>query len=216
MRYLSLGTIPDALSPWAPDQIVGNRSSKFARAIFSLADRLAFPRNAVVPRVIFVSGLDRSEGYPNVAAGLVRALAMLQRKVILIDADFTVAGAARTMGLSRSRSGLLDVLSGATPLSRATARDSHSSALVMTSPAPPQNPAALWAAAETRAFLEHLRETCDFVVIDAPADAQSPAIAALADAVLVVGMAGGATRLKNVAIALAGHSRLPVGIVLTR
>jgi len=211
-----LGVVPDALSPWAPDQIVGNRSSKFARAIFALADRLAFPRNAIVPRVIFVSGPERNEGHPNIAAGLARALAMLRRKVILIDADFSVAGAARTMGLSRSRSGLLDVLSGAMPLSRAVARDTHSSALVMTSPLPPRNPKALWAAGETHAFVEHLRRTCDFVVIDAPADSEAPAIAALADAILVVGMAGGAARLKGVATALAGHGRRPAGIVLTR
>jgi Mrp family chromosome partitioning ATPase len=151
-----------------------------------------------------------------VAVGLARAFASLPRKVILIDADFAVPLAARTMGLDRDRSGLLEVLSGARPLTRGVARDSRSNALVMTSAAPPRNPAALWAAEQTRLFLEHLRRTCDFVVIDGPADAEAPAISRLADAVLVVGTAGSSARLNDVAAALAGPGHLPVGIVLTR
>jgi Mrp family chromosome partitioning ATPase len=67
-----------------------------------------------------------------------------------------------------------------------------------------------------RVFLEHLRKTCDLVIIDAPADSEAPAIARLADAVLVVGTTGDAARLNTVGAALAGPSRRPVGIVLTR
>jgi succinoglycan biosynthesis transport protein ExoP len=211
-----LGVVPDALAPWAADQIVSRPSSPFAQRIFAIADRLVAPRGLAQPHVIFISGPERNGGHSNVAVGLARALAFLRQKVILVDADFTVPAAARTMGLNRTPSGLLDVLSGTAPLSSAVARDTRSNALVMTSTAPPRNPAALWAAEETRAFLEHLRKTCDFVVIDAPADADAPAIAALADAVLVVGTAGNVPRLKNAAAALAGPGRRSVGIVLTR
>jgi polysaccharide biosynthesis transport protein len=211
-----LGVVPDALAPWSADQIVSNPASPFAQMIFSIAARLAARSQVAQPRVVFVSGPERSEGHANIAVGLARALAMLQRKTVLIDADFAVAAAAQKMGLDRTRSGLLDVLSGAQPLSRAIARDPRSGALVMTSTAQPLNPAAVWAAEQTHDFLEHLRKTCDFVVIDAPADMDAPAIARLADAVLVVGTAGNARRLKSVAAALAGPGRRPVGIVLTR
>jgi Mrp family chromosome partitioning ATPase len=211
-----VGMIPDALTPRAADQIVSSRASGFAKGIFAIANRLAAPRNAMPPRVIFICGPERGNGHANVAVGLARAFALLSRKVILIDADFAAPLAAWTMGLDRNRSGLLDVLSGARPLARAVARDSHSNALVMTSAAPPRNPAALWAAEQTRVFLEHLRKTCDFVVIDAPANAEAPAISRLADAVLVVGTAGSSARLKDVAAALAGPGGLPVGVVVTR
>jgi Mrp family chromosome partitioning ATPase len=208
--------IPDALAPWSADQIVSNPSSRFAQMTFGLAGRLASQRNGAQPHVIFISGPERSEGLANVAVGLARALALLQRKVILIDADFAFPAAARKMGLDRTRSGLLDVLSGVESLSRAVARDPRSNALVMSSTAPPLNPPAVWAAEQTRVFLEHLRKTCDFVLISAPADSVAPAIAGLADAVLVVGTAGKAERLKTVAAALAGPGRRPVGIILTR
>jgi succinoglycan biosynthesis transport protein ExoP len=211
-----VGMVPQALAPRAADQIAGSRSCEFAQGIYALAARLAAPRNAVPPCIILVCGPERKEGHANVAVGLVRAFASLPRKVILIDADFAAPLAAWTMGLDHNQSGLLEVLSGARPLNRGVARDSRSNALVMTNAAPPQNPAAFWAAEQTRLFLEHLRRTCDFVIIDAPANAETPAIAQLADAVLVVGTAGNVARLKDVAATLAGSGRPPVGIVLTR
>lgn len=211
-----LGVVPDALAPRAADQIVSTRPTGFAQAVFAIAGRLATPRDTAPPRVIFVTGCDRQGGHANVAVGIARALALREQRVILIDADFATPLAAWTMGLDRTRSGLLEVLSGTQPLTHAVARDSRSNALVVTSAAPPQNPAALWAAEQTRGFVEHLRKTSDFVLIDAPADSEAPAIARLADAVLVVGTAGSAARLKDVAAALAGPGRLPVGIVMTR
>jgi uncharacterized protein involved in exopolysaccharide biosynthesis/Mrp family chromosome partitioning ATPase len=211
-----IGVVPHALAPRAADQIALSRASGFAQGIFAVVDRIVGLRGVAPPRVLLVCGMDREEGHANVAVGLARAFASLRGKVILIDADFAAPVAAWTMGLDRNRSGLLEVLSGSRPLARAAARDSQSNALVMTSGAPPQNSAALWAAEQTRAFLEHLRKTCDFVVIDAPADSEAPAIARLADAVLVVGTTGSAARLKSAAAALAGPDRLPVGVVLTR
>jgi Mrp family chromosome partitioning ATPase len=166
--------------------------------------------------VVFVTGFTRQEGHANIAVGLARALALLKRKVILIDADFAAPQAAWAMGADRNHGGLLEVLSGARPLADAVARDTRSNALVMTSASPPQNPSALWVAEQMRVFLEHLRKTCDLVVIDAPANSEAPAIARLADVVLVVGTAGGSARLNDAAAALAGPGRLPVGIVLTR
>jgi uncharacterized protein involved in exopolysaccharide biosynthesis len=211
-----LGIVPDALAPRAADQIVSMRASGFAQAIFAIVRRLDNSRAELTPRVVFVTGFAPQEGHANIAVGLVRALALLKRKVILIDADFAAPQAAWAMGADRNRGGLLEVLSGARPLADAVARDTRSNALVMTSAAPPQNPSALWVAEQMRVFLEHLRKTCDLVVIDAPANSEAPAIARLADAVLVVGTAGGSARLNDAAAALAGPGRLPVGIVLTR
>jgi len=211
-----IGIVPDGLIPGAADQIVTNQASRFARAISGIAHRLAIAGTAVPPRVIFVSGPERGEGHANVAVGLARALALLRRNVILIDADFAAPVASWTMGLDRAQSGLLDVLKGEESLSRAAARDRRSPSLVLGSAAAPRNLTAFWSAPETRALLQHLRKVCDFVIIDAPADSGGGAIAALADSVLVVGRAGSAGRLKVVAATLAGSGQLPVGIVLTR
>ncbi|MGH6878343.1 MAG: GumC family protein [Rhizomicrobium sp.] len=211
-----VGIVPDALAPLAADQIVSAPASGFSQAVFAIAGRLAAPDEAWAPHTILVSGLDRREGRANIAVGLARALAMMKQKVIVIDADFTASAAAWTMGIDRGRSGLLDVLRGSQPLSRAAAKDVRSPALVLAGAAPPSDPAALWTARETRDLLDHLRKSCDFVVIDAPADAETPAIARLADAVLVVGTAGSAARLKGAAAALAGAGASFVAIVLTR
>jgi receptor protein-tyrosine kinase len=211
-----IGLVPDALAPFAADQIVGAPSSAFSQALFSIAAKLAAPGAVHPPRIILVSGLDRREGHANVAVGLARALAMLKQKVVVIDADFAASAAARTMGLDRARAGLLDVLRGSRPLSRAVARDVRSSALVLAAAAPPANPAALWTARETRQLMDHLRRTSDFVIVDSSWSAETPDIAKLVDAVLLVGTAGSTASLKGAAGVLTGLGVSFVGIVFTR
>jgi uncharacterized protein involved in exopolysaccharide biosynthesis/Mrp family chromosome partitioning ATPase len=211
-----IGLVPDALAPLAADQIVGAPSSAFSRSLFTIARRLAAPGAVRPPRTILVTGLDRREGHANVAVGLARALAMLTQKVIVIDADFAASAAAWTMGLDRARPGLLEVLRGSQPLSRAAARDSRSPALVLAATAPPPNPGALWTGRETRQLLDHLRQTSDFVIIDSLWGAETPQIARLVDAVLVVGTAGSAAQLNGAAGALFGLGVSFVGIVFTR
>jgi Mrp family chromosome partitioning ATPase len=213
-RVAVLATVPDALAPLAADQIVTDRNSAFARGMFALAGRLADPAAAVAPRVILVSGMDGREGRANVAVGLARALALMERRVILIDADFATSSAAWTMGLDAARAGFADVVGGRQPLAGAAAKDVRSPALILAANNAKPDDSAIWMARETRDFLGHLRRTCDFVLIDAPAGAGLHALAELVDAVLLVGTRASAARLKEVAAALAGG---PLSaIVLTR
>ncbi|MGH6888136.1 MAG: GumC family protein [Rhizomicrobium sp.] len=209
-----LGTVPGALAPLAADQIVTDRDGAFARAMFALAGRLANPTAAAAPRVILVSGTNGREGRANVAVGLARALAIMERRVILIDADFASGSAAWTMGLEAGRSGLSDVVNGRHPLAGAAAKDVRSPALILAGGTALSQDAAIWTAQETRDFLGHLRKACDFVLIDAPADAGTPGLAEIVDAVLLVGTRASAARLKQAAAFLAG---VPLcAIVLTR
>ena len=205
--------VPGALAPLAADQIVTDRDGAFARALFALASRFVHPRTAG-PRVILVSGVNGREGRANVAVGLARALAFMEQRVILIDTDFAGFTAAWTMGLDTARSGLADVVDGRQPLAVAAAKDIRSPALILAGANTRAHDAALWMARETREFLAHLRKTCDFVLIDAPADAAMLPLAELVDAVLVVGARTNAARLQGLAAALGGA---PLSaIVLTR
>lgn len=208
-----LGTVPDALAPLAADQIVTDRDGAFARALYALAGRFVHP-DTEVPQVILVSGMNGREGRANVAVGLARALAFLEKRVILIDADFSHHSAAWTMGIDTMHSGLAEVVGGRMPLAGAAAKDIRSPALILAGANARQHGAAIWTAGATRDFLRHLRNTCDFVLIDTAADAIVPALMELVDAVLLVGARSSAARLQEAAAALAGT---PLSaIVLTR
>jgi Mrp family chromosome partitioning ATPase len=87
---------------------------------------------------------------------------------------------------------------------------------MLRSDAVPSNPAAFWSAPETKALFAHLRQTADFVIIDAPAGDELAATARFADGALVVGAADRPDPARTMAASLGASAAVETGIMLTR
>ena len=116
-------------------------------------------------------------------------------------------------GFNATANGMVEVLAGSAPLSRAVAKDRNSPVLVLAS-APSAHARAEWESREARALLEHLRRASDFVIIHAPARLEMVPLVSMAEAVLFVGAADQTQALERAAAALAPGSQ-HLGFVLT-
>jgi len=216
-RLVVLAQARNALLPRAADLVTDQPSSPFARAIGSVAKRLS--DDSRPPKVIAVTSIDPREGQTNVAVGLARALAMLRRNVIVLDANLQTANAARAMGVGQTPPGLLEVLRSQVPLSRALAKDARSRVLVLRCAQPPQNAPAVWLVPQMSRLLAHLRQTSDFVIVDATplSAAETPSLLRFADAVILVASAlpGPNDRALSAANQLAAMCPAPTAVVLT-
>ncbi|HEY1615250.1 MAG TPA: exopolysaccharide transport family protein [Rhizomicrobium sp.] len=212
-----VGYVPDAASPVAADLVITAPHSGFARALSAIAAQLMSQASAIAPMVVLVTAIDPREGRSSVAIGLARTLATLNRKVVVLDADLRAATAAWSMGIPPRRPDLLDALRKSAPLNRAAIRDPRSPALVLRAVEAPRNPQALWSSQELRALLVHLKRSVEFVIIDGPpvSAVETRTIAALSDAVLVVGFEREAQALRAVASTIAAAQSAAVGIVHT-
>jgi succinoglycan biosynthesis transport protein ExoP len=212
-----VGTVPDAINPLAADLVTSAPQSRFARGVSRIAGQLASRGSSQAPKVVLVTAIDPREGRTNVAVGLARTLAGLNRKVVILDADLGAAAAAWAMGIPPRRPDLLDALRRTLPLGQVLVRDPRSPALVLRAVAPPRNASAVWNSREFHTLLADLRRGMEFVIIDGPpvSAIETRAIAAVCDAILVVGLAREARPLAAVASTIAEARNAPVGIVHT-
>jgi uncharacterized protein involved in exopolysaccharide biosynthesis len=180
-----LAEIAGALHPRAADFVIDWPGSGYAHEIAALLRRVRWQG----AKVIAVTGSDAGRAKTFIAVSLARAAARGGLRVAVIDTDLLSSVAARTMGVGPIRFGLVDLLKGTVPLSRAFCRDARSPALVLSASQPLRSPAAVLASAKMAELVGHLRRTCDIVIIDAPsllAGAQTQAMARVSDVLLVV------------------------------
>jgi Mrp family chromosome partitioning ATPase len=153
----------------------------------------------------------------SVAVALARVAARSNLRVAVIDADLHRPSASRAMGLGPQRVGLIELLTGTTPLGHAFVRDPRSNALVISPARPPRDPAAVLSSAKMTALAAHLRRSCDLVVFCGPtmlAANEVQALARLSDAVLVVAREESVERSATAIEAL--RARAAAGLVLVR
>jgi polysaccharide biosynthesis transport protein len=180
-----LAEIAGALDPRAADFVIDWPHSGFAHEIAALLRRVRWQG----AKIIAVTGSDTGRAKTSLAVSLARTAARGGLRVAMIDGDLQQSAATRAMGLGPIRFGLVELLKGTVPLSRAFCRDTRSPALVLSSSHPLRNPDVVLASAKMAELVAHLRRTCDVVIIDAPsllAGPQTQALARLADALLVV------------------------------
>lgn len=115
---------------------------------------------------IVVTSSVPNEGKTFVASNLAVAMAQGGHSVLLLDADMRNPGIANLMGVENSV-GLITVLLGRATIEQAIQRHSSGVAVLGTGPQPP-NPAEVLDTQVMRDLLTQVRNSFDFVIIDAP------------------------------------------------
>jgi len=200
---------------------VADPKSDLIEAAHSLRTALQFATGHGMPRTMLITSSRPGEGKSSVSLALATSLALLGRKVVIIDADmrkptFYVGNASR-----KDTPGLSNVLSGELLLDAVT-HESHIKHLSIV-PAGPivPNPAALLSDGGFANLLEMAQQRFEFVVIDGPPVmglADAPLMGSVVEGTLIVVEASEVHRstvLTAVARLRAANSRL-LGAVLNK
>ena len=213
-----LAEIPGIASLRAVDYIIDRPQCAFSAALKALVHQLDSRGQGA--GVIALTAAELSENRSSIAVSLARAAAALGKKVVLLDSDPRNPQAARAMGVA-GNAGLLDVLSAATPLKTALAKDPRSNVFVLTNPRRTAAPAAMFASRQMAHLIAVLRDSCDLVVIDcgsALAGPEAALLARLADATLLVTSRAtmGAPQTAKAIQILQSAAAAPIGVVVAR
>jgi capsular exopolysaccharide synthesis family protein len=135
-------------------------------------------------RVFMVTSSTGGEGKSTTSANLAVVLAQSGRRVMLVSADLRKPRIHNFFGL-RNDLGLANLLADGAVLSQAARDPGIPNLRVISAGFMPNDPAALLGGAHAARFVESLRETADFILID------SPPVLAVADASILAPIADG-------------------------
>jgi len=217
-----IGTIPtEKFHRNAPSRltVVQNPGSSAAEAYRSLRVSLDFINFEHEIRTVLVTSAVPREGKSTVAANLSVALAQAGSNVVLLTCDFHRPATSTFFDL-RSTVGLSDVLTGARGIGDALQHPEGIERLsVVAAGTTPPNPSELLGSSRMEAIVGSLRESADWIVLDAPpvlAVADTAAVARLADGVIVITRVGVTKREEAVAARdrLSGAGARVLGLVV--
>ncbi len=206
-----IGEVPGAVDLRLAEAQAADPWSPFARDMDSLLRRIGRSK------VVAVTSAQDGEGATNVAVALARAASRAGMKVAVIDGHLQNQDTARAFGFWAGQAGLVDVLSGKARLSQAFQRDPQSNALVLSGARMAVNPQNVFASRPMAQLVQHLRKSCDLVIVDAPAvfgGTETRALAPLCDATLMV-VAEPRPAVSDAIDSLMQARSAPIGIVLS-
>ena len=169
------------------------------------------------PRVIVVSSPGSREGKTTLALNLAAVLGRGGKKVLLIEADLRRPRLARQLALTGA--GLAEVICGDAHPTAAIQPWRDGAVDVLVAGATPARPSDLLESARMREFIEEVRDSYDYVLIDTPpvlGATDATVLGVLSDACLLT-VRHGSTRREDLAEAVAMLTRLRVpvlGVVL--
>ena len=178
-RGLAGSNVADALG-----HMEAHPGSPFARAIATLAARIAPDVDAGAGRTMVLAALGPDAGAANLAVCLAASAAAAGRRVLVIDADPARRALTRQLGLE-GRPGLAEVLAGEITANKAVAALPRFAAL----PVGVRKLDAKTAAKQLRGFFAEARTRFDLVLVDASAFAdgmEALALSASADGLAVI------------------------------
>ncbi|MFD2092764.1 tyrosine-protein kinase domain-containing protein [Blastococcus deserti] len=194
--------------------------SPVAEAYRAIRTNLQFLNVDHPPRVIVISSAIPGEGKSTLAVNLATVLAQSGSRVTLLEADLRRPRITRYMGLI-SGAGLSNVLGGTASLYEVAQPWGDGRLSVLAAGPMPPNPSEMLGSSNMRTLLEHLRQTNDFVLIDAPPllpVTDAAVLTAHADGCLL-SVRYGKTRREELAEASAALERVDgklLGVVLNR
>ncbi len=172
--------------------------SPAAEAYRTLRTGLMFSLVDSPPKAILLTSAGKEEGKSTTCANLAITLAQAQKKVLVVDCDLRKPVAHKIFGL-RNFEGMTDVLTGERSAQQVIQKPLENLNVITVGPLPP-NPTELLSSRRFTEFLKGIRESFDYVLVDAPPIGlvSDPAIVATqADGVLLVLNSQG-TRKKEV------------------
>ncbi len=201
-----------------PVQLEGaTASAKAFRAIGLNLEHAAGGR----PPVLVVTSAAPGDGKSTVAVGLAVSLARSGSRVVLVEGNLWRPRLARYLGVAERDQGLTDVLAGSAGLQDTVVATDRAGLFVLPAGPMPEDTGELLGSAQMRGLLKQLRESYDYVIVDATALlplVDAAAVSALADGCLLVTRYGRTRRheLREAATALAAVDARLVGVVLNR
>lgn len=164
-----LALIPSLRLPRAP---VGAKAwiegDSAAEAFRALRTSMLYESAGPLPRTLLITSTTPREGKTFVSANFAMSLAVLGRKVLLVDADLRRPSLHQVFKLTCT-AGLSEHLAGEIAWQDAVVRDVRPGLDVLPSRADSHNPADLLSSTAVDRFISETKTAYDFVVLDSPA-----------------------------------------------
>jgi receptor protein-tyrosine kinase len=163
--YPVIASVPRTAPAPGVNQLVGPTGEAYRM----LREGLRFLDPTGGARCFVITSAEESEGKSTVAINLASALAAIGRRVILLEADMRRPMAGRMLGAHRNEAGLSDMLVSDDSLEAflIPIEGQPGLSLVASGTVPP-NSADLLSAGRMADVLAFLRESADYVIVDAP------------------------------------------------
>ncbi|MGY1716383.1 polysaccharide biosynthesis tyrosine autokinase [Geodermatophilus sp. SYSU D01106] len=171
-------------------------------------------------RTLVITSSLPGEGKTTVAVNLAVVLAQSGARVMLIEADLRRPRVTRYLGMI-SGAGLSNVLAGTARLDELTQPYGDGNLTVLAAGPMPPNPSEMLGSRQMRALLAEARESCDYVIIDAPPllpVTDGAVLSVAADGAIIIARHGVTTRaqLEQAAGNLHRIDAKLLGVVLNR
>lgn len=184
LGMVNLGSVPKLGKDETPATAAADMRSAFAESYRSIRTALQFSTESGIPAVLAITSTTPGEGKSTTSLTLARNLAMLGKRVLLIDGDMRNPSLHKVLGIENGV-GLSNCLAGgAKPGEAVRQLEGEAFSILTCGPLPP-NPSELLAGARMVSLLAQAAERYDHVLID------SPPVIGLADAPIIANMAHG-------------------------
>jgi capsular exopolysaccharide synthesis family protein len=169
-----LGVVPERSD--SPLEALEDSKSDIAEAYHTIRTAIELSSTQGVPRSIVVTSSSKSEGKSTTSYALARDFAMLDRKVLIIDADLRRPSLHRLFDRQLADRGLSSALARLHPVEESILPTPVANLSFLPSGPLPPDPATLFAGSAISGLLDHLSTRFDVVIVD------GPPVLALADA----------------------------------
>ncbi|CDO59074.1 Tyrosine-protein kinase EpsD [Candidatus Phaeomarinobacter ectocarpi] len=140
--------------------------SAYTEAIRSIQTALMVSDVDKTVKTIVVTSATSAEGKSVLSLSLARLYAGMGKKTLLLEADLRRPSIAKLLDQNRWEVGLMDYLSGATPLEEAMHKDPESPLYILPVLKPPANPPMIVQSDAMRRLVEEMARVFDIVIID--------------------------------------------------
>jgi non-specific protein-tyrosine kinase len=185
----TLGTISfDRGAAGRPLAVYEDARSQYAEDFLRLRTNVRFADGDAGPRAIMVASALPDEGKTTTLCNLAAALALLERRVVVVEADLRRPGVAGLLGVTPD-TGLTDVIAGRMAIDDALQTWKGGAVDVLASGPLPLHPSEVLCSKPMLELLSRLRDSYDCVLIDTPAVlpvADAAALAPSTDGALLV------------------------------
>ncbi|MHB8286434.1 MAG: GumC family protein [Caulobacteraceae bacterium] len=145
--------------------VVAKPLSRFAESFRNLRTTLLASRTGTPVKVIAITSSLPGEGKTTTALCLARTVAMSGSKVVIVDCDLRQRSINRALAVEPT-AGLMEVLSGTTPLQQALIQDNETSAWILPLTKAAFTPRDVFGSEAMERLLDVLRSEFDVVILD--------------------------------------------------